>query len=66
MEKKYFYNPRTHTLHVMGFCSISKAIPFDAIFFEDYNDALAHEGLAVGMCKNCQKKMEMQISKKER
>ena len=56
MDKKYFYNNRTHRLHINGYCRESKKLPFDTIFFNTYDEALAYDTRAVGMCKLCQKK----------
>ena len=56
MEKKYFYNTKTHRLHIWGYCRESKALPFNMKFFDTYDEALAFDGRAVGLCKNCQKK----------
>ena len=56
MAKKYFYNNRTHRLHINGYCRESKRLPFDTIFFDTYDEALAYDARAVGMCKLCQKK----------
>lgn len=56
MEKKYFYNERTHKLHIYGFCRVSNSLPDHTHFFSSYDEALAYDGRAVGLCKNCQKK----------
>jgi len=56
MEKKYFYNMKTHKLHIRGYCRESKTLPFNMKFFNTYDEALAFDGRAVGLCKNCQKK----------
>jgi len=62
MEKKYFYNKKTRRLHIFGCCRESKALPFNTVFFATYDEALAYDGRAVGLCKNCQRK---ENSKKE-
>ena len=56
MQKKYFYNDKTHRLHIWGYCRESKIKPYDIKFFDSYDDALAYDGRAVGLCKLCQKK----------
>lgn len=56
MEKRYFYNTRTHRLHIAGCCKESKLLPYNTKFFDTYDEALAFDGRAVGLCKNCQKK----------
>jgi len=55
-RKKYFYNVRTHRLHIYGNCRESKWLPVETKFFDSINEALAFDGSAVGVCKNCQKK----------
>lgn len=56
MKKKYFYNARTHRLHICGYCKESKLLPYNTKFFDTYDEALAYDGRAVSLCKNCQKK----------
>lgn len=55
MEKRYFYNTKTHKLHIYGCCHHSKILPFDVKFFGTYDEALAYDGRTVGLCKLCQK-----------
>ena len=55
MEKKYFYNDKTHRLHILGYCKVSKTLPDHTRFFATYDEALAHDGRSVGLCKDCQK-----------
>ena len=56
MEKKYFYNAKTHRLHIWGYCRESKPKPYDIRYFDTYDEALAYDGRAVGLCKLCQNK----------
>ena len=56
MEKKYFYNEKTHRLHIWGYCRESKTKPYDIRFFDTYDEALAYDGRAVGLCKLYQNK----------
>ena len=56
VTKKYFYNTKTHRLHIYGYCRESKSLPFNTMFFDTYDEALAYDGRAVGLCKNCQRK----------
>ena len=56
MEKRYFYNAKTHKLHIYGYCHHSKCLPYDVKFFDTYDEALAYDGRAVGLCKLCQMK----------
>ena len=55
MEKKYFYNDKTHRLHIFGYCKVSKILPDYTKFFATYDEALAYDGRSVGLCKNCKK-----------
>ena len=63
MIEKYCYNKRTHCLHIIGYCKDSKAISPDAILFESEDEALAFDGRAVRMCKNCMKKRDSKLKK---
>ena len=56
MEKRYFYNNKTHRLHILGCCPESKVKPYDIIYFDTYDEALAYDGSSVGLCKRCKKK----------
>ncbi len=59
MKEKFLYNPRTHTLHIKGYCTHTKGHVEDCyIPFDTENEAIAYDGRAVGMCKICQKKRE--------
>lgn len=62
---KYFYNERTHRLHIEGYCKDSKILPFHVRFFESEDEALAFDGRAVGMCKICQKKKEKLLGERK-
>ena len=53
MEKKYFYNTETHRLHILGYCRESKIKPYNAIYFDTYDEALAYDDRAVDLCKLC-------------
>ena len=55
MDKKYVYNTKTHKLHIKGYCQHSKILPCDVKFFNTYDEALAYDGRAVGLCKICAK-----------
>lgn len=58
VEAKYFYNESTHRLHINGYCRESKIRPYNIRFFETEDEALAYDGRAVGVCKNCLKMRE--------
>lgn len=62
---KYFYNERTHRLHIEGYCKESKTLPIHVRFFESEDEALAFDGRAVGMCKICQKKKEKLLGERK-
>lgn len=55
MEKKYFYNEKTHRLHIYGYCKVSRILPDHTRFFDTYDEALAYDGRSVGMCEDCKK-----------
>lgn len=55
---QYFYNENTHRLHIKGLCKESKLLPYHVRFFSSYDEALAFDGRAVGLCKICGKKSE--------
>lgn len=63
MKEKFLYNPKTHTLHIKGYCMHTKGARSDYIPFDSEDKALAYDGRAVGMCKIClrqrEKRMEM-------
>ncbi|MBQ6840078.1 MAG: hypothetical protein IJO45_05255 [Oscillospiraceae bacterium] len=58
VEKKYFYNAKTHRLHIKGCCRFSESLPYNTVFFDTYDDALAYDGRSVGLCKICKKKAD--------
>lgn len=64
MAGKYFYNTKTHRLHIYGNCRESKMLPYNVKFFETENEALAFDGRAVGLCQICQKKRDQKENNK--
>ena len=38
--KQYFYNERTHRLHIKGYCKESKILPYHVRWFDTYDEAL--------------------------
>ena len=56
MDKKYFYNTKTHCLHIKDCCRFSKSLPYSTVFFDTYDEALAYDGQSVGLCKICKEK----------
>ena len=57
--KKYFLNTETHRLHIYGYCKETKYLPCNVKFFDTEDEALAYDGRALGLCKNCQRKREL-------
>lgn len=54
MGKEIFlYNEKTHTLHIEGLCPHASRKKGYTVFYSE-DEALAHDGRAVGMCKLCQ------------
>lgn len=64
MGEKFLYNPKTHTLHITGYCPHAKVSRKEYIPFDSENAALAYDGRAVGMCKLCQKTREKKMEDK--
>ena len=60
---QYFYNTKTHRLHIRGLCKESKVLPYSVKFFDSENEALAFDGRAVGICKICLKAKELKLKK---
>lgn len=55
---KYIYNKDTGKLHIKGFCRYTK---YSLIHYEEFDTeakALAYDGRAVGLCKECEKERE--------
>ena len=55
---QFFYNEKTHCLHIVGHCRESKCLPYNVRFFDSEKDALAYDGRSVRMCKMCQDERE--------
>ena len=41
--KQYFYNERTHRLHIKGYCKESKILPYHVRWFDTYDEARNYE-----------------------
>lgn len=64
MGPRFIYNPKTDCLHIEGYCChTKKGFPFDALIFSSEDEALGHDGRALGMCKLCQRKREKELVK---
>ena len=63
VKDAFLYNPKAHTLHIKGYCRFTKG-KTDYIPFATEDEALAHDGRAVGMCKLCLKEREKRMEKK--
>ena len=62
--KPYIYNIKTHTLHIEGFCHLTRpnmqyGDSYKAFFTED--EAIAFDGRAVSLCKLCQKERDKRM-----
>lgn len=66
MAKRYFLNGKTYKLHIEGYCKESTYKPYKIIYFNSQDEALAHGGTAVSMCKTCQKKREKLMREMEK
>jgi len=64
----YWYNKKTHTLHIQGSCPNSKSP--DYIGFDTEEEAVKYGGRALGMCMTCAAKRDQLLKdillKKER
>lgn len=59
MKKLYTYNPKTHTLHVSGYCANSTSPDYEQ-FPSEESAVAAHAGQVL-FCKNCKRKVESLI-----
>ena len=57
-EAKYLLNPKTCKLHIRGYCHLTKNPDPNWLGFDTEDEALAHDGRAVGMCKTCSKRKD--------
>ena len=60
---KYVYNKDTGKLHIKGYCQYTK---YSLTHYEEFYteaEALAFDGRAVGLCKVCERKREIETSK---
>ena len=65
MKEKFAYNPKTHRLHIVGYCCHTEPhVPPEWMTFDTEDDALAYDGRAVGLCKLCQKARERKLEVK--
>lgn len=60
MENVFLYNRKTGKLHIKGFCHDAMS-EVGYLLFKSEDEALAHDGRAVGMCKRCMKKREQKM-----
>ena len=54
--KKYFINAKTHKIHIDGYCPHSKIKPYNTIYFNTEDEAVAYDGRAAGLCIVCAKR----------
>ena len=55
---KYLYNKDTDKLHIKGYCRYTKYSLTHYIEFDTEAEALAYDGRAVALCKECENKRE--------
>ena len=55
---KYIYNKDTGKLHIKGYCRYTKYILTRYREFDTEAEALAYDGRAVGLCKECERERE--------
>ena len=61
---EYLYNPKTHTLHIKGFCHHTNGKCAGFVRFYQENQALSHDGGSARLCKLCQKERERRLNEK--
>lgn len=61
----YLLNPKTHTLHISGYCTYGKAPSSEWLRFNSRDEAIAIDGQAVGMCKMCTRTQERKLKENE-
>lgn len=64
MEPKFLYNPKSRTLHIKGYCCHTNGSCREYIPFDTENEAIAHDGRAVGFCKLCLRKREQKMEER--
>ena len=64
MKDTFLYNAKSHTLHIKGYCHITKGKTY-YIPFETEDEALAYDGRAVGLCRICLKEREKRMENKK-
>ena len=60
---KYIYNKETGKLHIKGYCRYTKYTFTHYEEFDTEAEALAFDGRAVSMCKECERKREIKTNK---
>ena len=69
MEKPYIYNQRTHTLHIEGYCHLTRVgMYYDENTYKRFsseNEAVAYDKRSVSMCKLCTRTRENLIKSKK-
>ena len=64
---KYMYNPRTATLHIVGYCHISRVRhPFaDYKYFDTEKKAHEYAGEHIKPCKLCESEKEKRLNERK-
>lgn len=63
MGKSYFYNTKTHMLHICGYCRESEQVLSHVRYFDSLDEAVAFAGSGAKRCKLCIRK-EREIDKR--
>lgn len=58
MQKGYFVNPNTGTLHIIGGCCHSKTVPKDLKIYKAEDEAITENQLYMKRCKLCFKQKD--------
>ena len=61
MPEVFLYNEATDKLHIKGYCRYTKNKISDFRKFDSEDEALAHDGRAVSMCKLCLRERERRL-----
>ncbi len=59
MQKKFYLNEGTGTLHIIGGCPHAKTVPSNAKTYETIDEVIAENTRYVRHCKRCFKENKM-------
>lgn len=65
---KYMYNPGSKTLHIIGYCHISKvkSLPQEYKYFDTEKEAHEYAGEQIKPCMLCEREKEKILDKENR